>query len=147
MTSALFLPRLIAVLLLLSLSACGGGSAESVGDPPTGTYVAEVYEVGQLQAHLDQHYSTRPNENQAQFTSDDNKATDLASPTLALHLDVFVPPNATASTRQPLVVWIHGGGFVQGGKEAVRNKMRSYAKAGYVEIMRLQKLGHAYIRP
>ena len=23
----------------------------------------------------------------------------------------------------------------------------AYAKAGYVEIMRLQKLGHAYIRP
>ena len=120
-------------IVLFGLSACGGGGAESVDPPPlSGTYAAAVYTTGQLQAQLDQRYATRPNENQVQFTSDKNKQADLASPTLALQLDVFMPPNATASTPQPLVVWVHGGGFKQGGKEAVRNKVQSYAQAGYV---------------
>jgi acetyl esterase/lipase len=51
---------------------------------------------------------------------------------LALKLDLAVPPNASATSRQPLIIWLHGGGLVSGGKEEVADQMLSYARAGYV---------------
>lgn len=76
-------------------------------------------------------YSRRPNAG-SQFTSEVTRIAEQGSPTLDLKLDVAVPPNASASRRQPLVVWFHGGGFVSGGKEEVSDQMRSFARAGYV---------------
>ena len=45
-------------------------------------------------------------------------------------LDVYYPAAAEQSIL-PLVFWIHGGGFVSGGKDQIENYMRIVAAAGY----------------
>jgi acetyl esterase/lipase len=127
------LKPLLGLLLVLSLSACGGGASSERGAPTaSGPYASAQYTDAQLKPYLDQVYSTRPNEGGLQYTSAKNKAAELGSQTLSLQLDLWVPPNAVATAPQPLVVWIHGGGFFQGGKEENRDKALSYARAGYV---------------
>lgn len=124
-----------AVALLLGLSGCGGGSStESPVSPPpnAGLYASAQYSEAQLSASLDQAYSTRPNAGGVQYTSDLRRASEVGLPTLTMHLDVWVPPNASAARPQPLVVWVHGGAFAIGSKEEFRDKALSYARAGYV---------------
>ena len=120
--------------LVASLAACGGGgSGESAPPPPrAGRYAVAQFAEAQISPHIDVVYSVRPNAGRLQYTSDANKAREVGQPTLSLQMDIFVPPNATPTAPQPLVVFVHGGGFVQGGKEANRSKALSYAQAGYV---------------
>lgn len=127
------LKTLLGLLVVASLSACGGGASSSrVGPPGTSLYSEAVYTDSQLAPSLDLVYSVRPNEGGEQYTSDLRAASELGSDTLNLHLDVWVPPDATATKPQPLIVWIHGGDFLAGSKEEVRDKALTYARAGYV---------------
>lgn len=127
------LKSLFVLLVVLSLSACGGGGASArLGPPTSGLYASAQYTDAQLVPHLDLVYSVRPNEGGVQSTSDQRDPPERGSATLNLHLDVWVPPNATAAKPQPLVVWIHGGDFLAGSKEEVREKALTYARAGYV---------------
>lgn len=126
-------------LLFLMLSACGGGGAATpapsttpVSVPESGLYISEQFADAQLNILTDVAFSTRPNAGAKQYTSDRTKSAELGSGTLTLRLDIAVPPNATVSRPQPLVVWIHGGGFNGGGKEDARMEALSYARAGYV---------------
>jgi acetyl esterase/lipase len=48
-------------------------------------------------------------------------------------LDVFLPPAAPAAGR-PVVVWIHGGGFVAGSKEDVAPYLQVLAGKGYAVV-------------
>ncbi|MDZ7814026.1 MAG: alpha/beta hydrolase [Ideonella sp.] len=129
--------RVVTVLsALVVLTACGGGGPESptppaAGLPSTGLYASTQYTVAQLTEYKDVKYSTRPNGG-GQFTSDRTKATEKTAPTLTLLMDIWVPPNARANRLQPMVIFIHGGGFVAGAKEDNRGKALSYAQAGYV---------------
>jgi predicted esterase len=50
-----------------------------------------------------------------------------------LRLDVFTPSGDTTS-RRPVIVWVHGGGFKGGDKSALTNVAISYAKLGYVTV-------------
>lgn len=122
------------VSAILLLSACGGGGAAitPAAIPDSGPYVSEQYTDAQLSVFTDVAYSTRTNSGGLQYTSDSNKAAELGSGALTLKLDVAVPPNATAAHPQPLIVWIHGGGFSAGGKEDTRPAALTYARAGYV---------------
>jgi acetyl esterase/lipase len=43
-------------------------------------------------------------------------------------LDIFVPQGASPRTT---IVWIHGGGFVAGGKDEIANYLRILASKGY----------------
>ncbi len=57
-----------------------------------------------------------------------------AGDTLIKHtLDVFLPPYAKANT--PVVVWIHGGGWIQGNKYNdmgyMRSTLRGFLENGY----------------
>jgi dienelactone hydrolase len=124
---------LLAVALLL-LNACGGGGAAVVSAtiPDSGPYVSAQYTDAQLSILTDVAYSTRANAGGQQYTSDSTKAAELGGGILTLKLDIAVPPNATAANPQPLIVWIHGGGFSAGGKENMRAEALSYARAGYV---------------
>jgi dienelactone hydrolase len=121
------------VLAFLLLSACGGGgtTATPTTIPDSGPYVSAQYTDAQLSVLTNVVYSTRPNAG-GQYTSDLTKASDVASATLTLKLDIAVPPNATAAHPQPLIVLIHGGGFTAGGKENMYAEALSYARAGYV---------------
>jgi acetyl esterase/lipase len=93
--------------------------------------VSAQYAASSLARHSDVVYSTRPNAG-SQFTSEITRQAEQGSAQLSLKLDVAVPPNAGAQSRQPLVIWLHGGGLFSGGKEEVAAQMLSYARAGYV---------------
>ncbi|MBI5890938.1 MAG: alpha/beta hydrolase [Nitrosomonadales bacterium] len=123
--------RWICAGLGLILCACGG-STGSQTDAEVGLYISTQYSDSQLTAYTDIIYSSRPNAGGAQYTSDVTKATELNGTTLDLRLDIAVPPNATSTHPQPLIVLIHGGGFSAGGKENTRFDALSYARAGYV---------------
>lgn len=58
---------------------------------------------------------------------------DRADKTVDLTMDIFQPKNDTLSKR-PLVVWIHGGGFVSGSKENMISRCDGFAKLGYVAV-------------
>lgn len=124
---------LLAVLILL-LSACGGGGA-AIGSgamPDSGPYVSAQYSDAQLNVLTEVAFSTRPNSGGQQYTSDITKFAELGGASLTLKLDIAIPPNATAIHPQPLIVWIHGGGFSAGGKEDTHPAALTYARAGYV---------------
>jgi acetyl esterase/lipase len=100
--------------------------------PEVGPYVSAQYGDGQLTAFTNVAYSTRPNANGVQYTSDLTKETEQGTESLTLRLDLAIPPNATPAAPQPLIIWIHGGGFRQGGKEDGVAEALTYARAGYV---------------
>lgn len=121
-------------LALLCLAACGGGgSSERVAAPPSGLYETPQYSTAQVAVTRNLVYSTQPNLAD-QYTSDQSIAADQASPTLQLKTDVWTPPNATAAGAepQPLVIYIHGGDYVNGDKEEQANAAMAFAQTGYV---------------
>ena len=61
--------------------------------------------------------------------------------------DLFLPPNADRPL--PAIVWIHGGGFISGNKEAVANYIRILASHGYagVSLEYAKGRGHPYPVP
>lgn len=117
-----------------SLASCGGGGSTPafVAVPAAGIYNTTTYADRQLVRIPDVVYSIRPNPTGQQYVSDASKSVDRASPTLSMTMDIWVPPNATPTTPQPLIIQIHGGGFVAGGKAARADAAMSYARAGYV---------------
>jgi len=58
---------------------------------------------------------------------------DRSGKMLDLTMDIFQPKNDTLIKR-PLVVWIHGGGFVSGSKENMLSRCDGFAKLGYVAV-------------
>jgi arylformamidase len=46
-------------------------------------------------------------------------------------LDVYAPPNASAL---PVVVWVHGGGWMRGGKNEVDHKPSAFVEKGFVFV-------------
>jgi acetyl esterase/lipase len=94
--------------------------------------VSRDYTTSQLKISLNVPYSVRPNYNRIQYTADNRKSIDVGSQNLTIHLDIAVPPNATPSSKRPLVLYIHGGGYSKGEKEKYRDEAFTYAQAGYV---------------
>jgi dipeptidyl aminopeptidase/acylaminoacyl peptidase len=115
----------------LLLAACSTTAGPDVVVPTTGRYVETIYPASSLTTYADVVYSTRPNAGR-QYTSQRTQQVERTQPTLTLRMDIAVPPNASAELRQPLLVLIHGGGFVAGDKSDFYPEMASYARAGYV---------------
>lgn len=61
---------------------------------------------------------------------------DLAYPSKfpANKFDLYLPKDADRAHPLPLVVWIHGGGFIAGEMEGTENVMTCLAAAGYAAI-------------
>jgi acetyl esterase/lipase len=49
-------------------------------------------------------------------------------------LDVYVPEHAAATARLPLIVWVHGGGWLGGGKTDLGGYMKALAAHGFVVV-------------
>jgi acetyl esterase/lipase len=127
---------LLAATLVIGIAGCGGGPGEGPEEKARAANLHgdQVYETRNLSMQRDLIYSVRPNADGAQMSSDLLKARELGQPTLSLALDVTIPPNATASTPQPALVWIHGGGLVEGNKETIQPYVDAWARAGYVGV-------------
>ncbi|MEK8030253.1 alpha/beta hydrolase [Ideonella sp. DXS29W] len=119
----------LALSSLSLLAACGGGGQSSQA---VDLFQTTVYGAAELRVYSDVTYSRRPNWNGVQYTSDSRKSQELGTDQLTLKMDVWVPPNATSATPMPLVVFVHGGGYVQGGKEERADDASGYARAGFV---------------
>lgn len=120
-------------VLVLLATACGGGATAPTDPlPTTGLYAAPLYASAEITRYVDIAYSRRPNARGRQYTSGTTIAQEQGQPELVLRMDIGVPPNATAPRRQPLLVFVHGGGFVTGDKRDFLEQMEPYARAGYV---------------
>lgn len=126
-----------AAAVAVVLAACGGGGAGNrlTGSslPPGVIYQGPQFTASQLTLHADRAYSKRANPDRLNYTDEATKASELRDATLTLKMDVWVPPNATASKPQPLIITLHGGSFTSGSKtNDVESFPISYARAGYV---------------
>lgn len=95
-------------------------------------YTTQNYETSDLKISLNVPFSVKPNYNKIQYSASNRKSYDVGKTQLTMHLDIAVPPNASSSSRRPLVIYIHGGGYYKGEKEKYRDAAFSYAQAGYV---------------
>ena len=100
--------------------------------PDSGIYITEQFEESELLLMKDIAYSIRNNYDGMQYTAANRKELEKDLDRLIMHLDIAIPPNALASRPQPLIVYIHGGGFSGGSKEDTYDRTLGYAKAGYV---------------
>jgi poly(3-hydroxybutyrate) depolymerase len=126
------------LFVLFAASAISCKKSDTVTDntipaaPDTGKYITTQFDASQITYIRNVAYSTRPNTNGNQYSSDSTRGTDTLSATITLRLDVLVPPNASASKKQPMIVYIHGGNFSAGNKEDMEEEALTYARAGYV---------------
>jgi acetyl esterase/lipase len=58
----------------------------------------------------------------------------------SLKMNIFMPTNDNA-TKRPLVVWIHGGGFIQGNRSDFNSLAETWAKRGYTAVTISYRLG------
>ena len=61
------------------------------------------------------------------------ETTDIQGKPISLSL-IIVEPKEDTFEKRPCVVWIHGGGFYTGKKEAMLDRCVAYAKMGYVAV-------------
>jgi len=123
-----YLSVLVLSMLGLLASCGGGGQSSQVFE----LFQGAVYQATELHQYGEVTYSHRPNRNGEQYTSDARKSQELGTGQLTLLMDVWVPPNATSTTPMPLVIFVHGGGYTQGGKDDEVDKATGYARAGFV---------------
>lgn len=98
---------------------------------PLGLYDSMIYQDNQIVIQ-EIIYTTRPNFQNLQYTSEKTKQIEKSQNVLSAKLDIYLPPNANANNKQPLLIMIHGGGYSAGDKAAWRNEAYTYAKAGYI---------------
>lgn len=98
---------------------------------PAGLYESQVYLKTDIQL-LEVPYTTRTNFQNLQYTSEKTKQSEISQPNLTAKMDIYLPPNASSSKKQPLLVMIHGGGYSSGDKMAWQNEAYTYSRAGYI---------------
>ncbi len=117
-------------LLVFTFFSCkkeGGTTLPS----PAGLYDSMIYLKTDIQIQ-EVAYTTRPNFQNLQYTSENTKKIEKTQPTLTPKMDIYLPPNASAIKKQPLLVMIHGGGYSSGDKNAWQNEAYTYSRAGYI---------------
>lgn len=97
-----------------------------------GLYDSMIYLSSDIQILKDISFTTRPNFQHLQYTSEKTKQTEITQNNLTAKLDIYMPPNASAIKKQPLLVMIHGGGYSSGDKGAWNNEAYTYSKSGYI---------------
>lgn len=120
-------------VFLLLLASLLFNSCKKDGDTiyTTGLYESQIYQQADIQV-LEIPYTTRPNFQNLQYTSEKTKQTEISKANLTAKMDIYLPPNANANKKQPLLVMIHGGGYSSGDKTAWQNEAYTYARAGYI---------------
>lgn len=68
-------------------------------------------------------------------------AKDWQGNELSLDMNIFLPSNMQAGTKYPLVVYMHGGGFLLGDKKDGTNECKILADSGFVAASINYRLG------
>ncbi len=124
---------ILLLLLTIQFSSCNKeNNSNDFVSTNSGLYASPLFSASQLTRYDNVPFSTRPNFMGIQFTDDLTMMEEQQQAELTIYMDVVVPPNASIHSRQPLMVLIHGGGFLQGSKIGLTNNTLSYASAGYV---------------
>ncbi len=134
MKKVYFLLLLVPIMNIISCKKEVTSSNTIPAVPETGMYISQQYDDAQLTTISNIPYSTRENFNRIQYASDLTIATDTLSDSIVLTMDVVLPPNATANSHLPVIVYIHGGDFYAGTKEGILDEAKTYARAGYVAV-------------
>ncbi len=124
--------NLILYSVIFILSSCKKDEKSNLIEQPAGIYESAVYLKTDIVLKEDIAFTTRPNYNSLQYTSENTKQSELNQSTLTPKMDIYTPPNANISRKQPLLVMIHGGGYSSGDKKAWMNEAYSYSRAGYI---------------
>lgn len=135
MSDIVLVRNILLFWVLFSCSKTDIKQSDGLQIPNEGMFVSWQFAENQIVYHTDLIYSTRANfkistENY-QYTSELTKNTELQQDELQLKLNLALPPNATATSRVPLLVFIHGGDFMAGDKSAHISEIKSYVRAGY----------------
>ena len=73
------------------------------------------------------------------------QSTNLVGELETHHMDIFIPkcPANSASKKWPLMLWIHGGGFIAGNKNdpSIQALCKKFAQRGYVTASIEYRLG------
>jgi acetyl esterase/lipase len=115
---------LIISLLVLAILAAALAIAKIVSPWPAALFYRGVFNIGgtidkiRLAKHVPAGVTSR---------------LDIAYGKLPIEkLDIHLPPGVEGSSRRvPAIVWIHGGGFLSGGKNLVGNYAKIIAGSGY----------------
>jgi hypothetical protein len=127
--------------LLLALcciaQVCGAFAQSKPVLPATGIYVSPQFKPSELKTYMNVIYSRRPNYQGIEYSQKPtNKAKqvviDSGLKEIALKMDIALPPNASSSHKQPLIILIHGGAYHTGSKPERWKETLSYASAGYI---------------
>lgn len=112
--------RLFAAAAIATASACGGSPVGSTDAPLSGT------------RYRDTVFTAATTQSGVQYGASVPVGATNAEPLL---LDLYAPAGDTASAR-PVLVWIHGGGFVSGTRTdgQIPRLARSMALRGYVSV-------------
>lgn len=130
-SSAVRRVRLLLPIVWAAAAACDAPSSPVAGPPSEGRYARVLLPLDSIRVDRDIAYSVRPNAG-GQYTSGLTRDLEQGQPTLTLRLDLARPRDATATQRRPLIVLVHGGGFVTGDKRDPQDWAVTYAQAGYV---------------
>lgn len=60
--------------------------------------------------------------------------TDWQGNAISLQMDIFKPSNITGTDKRPLVLFMHGGGFMDGDKSSSLDKMQLLADSGFIAV-------------
>ena len=123
--------KLLFASLCISISITSCQKNDLTTPPASGLYESMVYDAAEIQVS-EVVYTTRANFQNLQYSSEKTKQTEKTQSTLYPKMDIYLPPNANANNKQPLLVMIHGGGYSSGDKMAWKNEAFSYSKAGYI---------------
>lgn len=119
-------------LFSIILTSCKKDETVIQPQNPVGIYENMVYLKTDVQLLTDIAYTTRPNFQNLQYTSENSKQQEITQPILTAKMDIYLPPNAGEYKKQPLLVMIHGGGYSSGDKNAWMNEAYTYSRAGYI---------------
>lgn len=117
------------IFLVLTLFSCSKNDNQPL--ETIDKYSAIIYKESEILVK-ELKYGSRPNFQNLQYTSEKTKQAENNTNILSLKMDIYLPPNANITKKQPLLVMIHGGGFSGGDKDAWKVEAYSYAKAGYI---------------
>ncbi len=117
---------------LMLLAACGVGGARLQPASTVGAQPATAGATGLRLAFAPQRYRTVIFSGTTATTVTYGSAPDFVTgEPVTLQLDLYRPVG-DASTNRPLLVWIHGGGFLAGNRGQMSKEAIAYARLGYV---------------